>query len=80
MFHSVLTIQIADHRILHGTYHRIIRQTGRHIKRVCEGSPRVQIHFRILHSFRTRNRENLGSKNRFWIRRKENTLSVVKII
>ena len=37
---------------------------------VCE---RLQIQFRISRSFRPRNLANLGSKIRFWIRRKEHT-------
>ena len=36
--------------------------------------PRLQIQFRISRSFRPRNLANLGSKIRFWIRRKEHTL------
>ena len=42
-----------------------------HIACVCE---RLQIQFRISRSFRPRNLANLGSKIRFWIRRKEHTL------
>ena len=37
---------------------------------------RLQIQFRISRSFRPRNLANLGSKIRFWIRRKEHTLTV----
>ena len=44
-----------------------------HFARVCERLPRLQIQFRISRSFRPRNRANLGSKIRFWIRRKEHT-------
>ena len=47
-----------------------------HIARVGERLPRLQIQFRISRSFRTRNLANLGSKIRFWIRRKEHTLPV----
>ena len=42
-----------------------------HIARVGERLPRLQIQFRISRSFRPRNLANLGSKIRFWIRRKE---------
>ena len=45
-----------------------------HIARVDERLPRLQIQFRISRSFRPRNLANLGSKIRFWIRRKEHTL------
>ena len=45
-----------------------------HIARVGERLPRLQIQFRISRSFRPRNLANLGSKIRFWIRRKEHTL------
>ena len=45
-----------------------------HIARVGERLPRLQIQFRISRSFRPRNLVNLGSKIRFWIRRKEHTL------
>ena len=38
--------------------------------------PRLQIQFRISRSFRPRNLANLGSKIRFWIRRKEHTLNL----
>ena len=44
-----------------------------HIARVGERLPRLQIQFRISRSFRPRNLANLGSKIRFWIRRKEHT-------
>ena len=44
-----------------------------HIARVGERLPRLQIQFRISRSFRLRNLANLGSKIRFWIRRKEHT-------
>ena len=44
------------------------------IARVGERLPRLQIQFRISRSFRPRNLANLGSKIRFWIRRKEHTL------
>ena len=44
-----------------------------HIARVGERSPRLQIQFRISRSFRPQNLANLGSKIRFWIRRKEHT-------
>ena len=47
-----------------------------HIARVGERLPRLQIQFRISRSFRPRNLANLGSKIRFWIRRKEHTLKV----
>jgi len=47
-----------------------------HIARVGERLPRLQIQFRISRSFRPRNLANLGSKIRFWIRRKEHTLNV----
>ena len=50
-----------------------------HIARVGERLPRLQIQFRISRSFRPRNLANLGSKIGFWIRRKEHTLSFVKI-
>ena len=46
-----------------------------HIARVGERSPRLQIQFRISRSFRPQNLANLGSKIRFWIRRKEHTLN-----
>ena len=46
-----------------------------HIARVGERLPRLQIQFRISRSFRPRNLANLGSKIRFWIRRKEHTLN-----
>ena len=42
-----------------------------HIARVGERLPRLQIQFRISRSFRPRNLAKLGSKIRFWIRRKE---------
>ena len=42
-----------------------------HITRVCARLPRLQIQFRISRSFRPRNPTNLGSKIRFWIRRKD---------
>ena len=45
-----------------------------HIAHVGERLPRLQIQFRISRSFRPRNLANLGSKIRFWIRRKEHTL------
>ena len=45
-----------------------------HIARVGERLQRLQIQFRISRSFRPRNLANLGSKIRFWIRRKEHTL------
>ena len=45
-----------------------------HIARVGERLPRLQIQFRISRSFRPQNLANLGSKIRFWIRRKEHTL------
>ena len=48
-----------------------------HIARVGERLPRLQIQFRISRSFRPRNLENLGSKIRFWIRRKEHTLGLL---
>ena len=48
-----------------------------HIARVGERLPRLQIQFRISCSFRPRNLANLGSKIRFWIRRKEHTLRVI---
>ena len=48
-----------------------------HIARVGERLPRLQIQFRISRSFRPRNLANLGSKIRFWIRRKEHTLYCV---
>ena len=47
-----------------------------HIARVGERLPRLQIQFRISRSFRPRNLANLGSKIRFWIRRKEHTRRV----
>ena len=47
-----------------------------HIARVGERLPRLQIQFRISRSFRPRNLANLGSKIRFWIHRKEHTLSL----
>ena len=47
-----------------------------HIALVGEKLPRLQIQFRISRSFRPRNLANLGSKIRFWIRRKEHTLRV----
>ena len=47
-----------------------------HIARVGERLPRLQIQFRISRSFRQRNLANLGSKIRFWIRRKEHTLKL----
>ena len=46
-----------------------------HIARVGERLPRLQIQFRISRSFRPRNLANLGSKIRFWTRRKEHTRS-----
>ena len=49
-----------------------------HIARVCERLQRLQIQHRISRSFRPRNPANLRSKVRFWIRRKEHTLSVGK--
>ena len=49
-----------------------------HIARVGERLPRLQIQFRISRSFRPRNLANLGSKIRFWIRRKEHTLYCLK--
>ena len=51
-----------------------------HIARVGERLPRLQIQFRISRSFRPRNLANLGSKIRFWIRRKEHTLSFLPLI
>ena len=67
-------------------YNRIICQTVENtsfferlsciIARVGERLPRLQIQFRISRSFRPRNLVNLGSKIRFWIRRKEHTLRV----
>ena len=45
-----------------------------HIARVGERLPKLQIQIRISRSFRPRNLANLGSKIRFWIRRKEHTL------
>ena len=45
-----------------------------HTARFGERLPRLQIQFRISRSFRPRNLANLGSKIRFWIRRKEHTL------
>ena len=66
-------------------YNRIICQTVENtsfferlsciIARVGERLPRLQIQFRISRSFRPRNLVTLGSKIRFWIRRKEHTLS-----
>ena len=50
------------------------KQAVVHIARVGERLPRLQIQFRISRSFRPRNLANLGSKIRFWIRRKEHTL------
>ena len=47
-----------------------------HIARVGERLPRLQIQFWISRSFRPRNLANLRSKIRFWIRRKEHTLSM----
>ena len=47
-----------------------------HTARFGERLPRLQIQFRISRSFRPRNLANLGSKIRFWIRRKEHTLNV----
>ena len=47
-----------------------------HIARVGEKLSRLQIQFRISRSFRPRNLSNLRSKIRFWIRRKEHTLTV----
>ena len=44
------------------------------IARVCERLQRLQIQFRISRSFDRQNPANLGSKFRFWIRRKEHTL------
>ena len=64
-------------------YNRIICQTVEnvifwedvvHTARFGERLPRLQIQFRISRSFRPRNLANLGSKIRFWIRRKEHTL------
>ena len=46
------------------------------IARVCERLPRLQIQFRISRSFRPQKPENLRSKIRFWIRRKELTRNV----
>ena len=51
-----------------------------HIARVGERLPRLQIQFRISRSFRPRNLANLGSKIRFWIRRKEHTLKTVCLL
>ena len=51
-----------------------------HIARVGERLPRLQIQFRISRSFRPRNLANLGSKIRFWIRRKEHTLRLQLLI
>ena len=48
-----------------------------HIASVGKRLPRLQIQFRISRSFRPRNLANLGSKIRFWIRRKEHTPSVL---
>ena len=48
-----------------------------HIARVGERLPRLQIQFRISRSFRPRNLANLGSKIRFWIRRKEHTHNIL---
>lgn len=45
-----------------------------HIARVCERLPRLQTQIRISRSFRPRHPANLGSKIRFWIRRKETPL------
>ena len=50
-----------------------------HIARVGERLLRLQIQFRISRSFRPRNLANLGSKIRFWIRRKEHTLSMLSL-
>ena len=50
-----------------------------HIARVGERLPRLQIQFRISRSFRPRNLANLGSKIRFWIHRKEHTLSILML-
>ena len=47
-----------------------------HIARVGERLPWLQIQFRISRSFRPRNLANLGSKIRFWIRRKKHTVVV----
>ena len=67
-------------------YNRIICQTVENtsfferlsciIARVGERLPRLQIQFLISRSFRPRNLVNLGSKIRFWIRRKEHTLCI----
>ena len=51
-----------------------------HIARVGERLPRLQIQFRISRSFRPQNLANLGSKIRFWIRRKEHTLLSLKML
>ena len=48
-----------------------------HTARFGERLPRLQIQFRISRSFRPRNLANLGSKIRFWIRRKEHTLGQI---
>ena len=48
-----------------------------HIARFVERLPRLQIQFRISRSFQPRNLTNLGSKIRFWIHRKEHTLSFI---
>ena len=66
-------------------YNRIICQTVENtsfferlsciIERVGERLPRLQIQFRISRSFRPQNLVNPRSKIRFWIRRKEHTLS-----
>ena len=48
-----------------------------HTARFGERLPRLQIQFRISRSFRPRNLANLGSKIRFWIRRKEHTLTLL---
>ena len=49
-----------------------------HIARFCERLPRLQIQFLISRSFRPRSPANLGSKVRFWIRRKDHTLRKIK--
>ena len=51
--------------------HVIFWEAVVHIARVGDRLPRLQIQFRISRSFRPRNLANLGSKIRFWIRRKE---------
>ena len=51
-----------------------------HIARVCKRLPRLQMQFRISLSFRPRNPANLGSKIRFWIRQKEQTLRMYMMI